>query len=110
MEKKGMKARADSTMQLAFPLATTLELYSYGRGLESKNRNTEAIDVYKRAYKKNPEDLYALMAITRGYKLQGNTKEALKYANKTIPVAKDTYFAGYAEEILASLKEGKQLK
>jgi len=110
LEKKGMKARADSTMQLAFPLATTLELYSYGRGLESKNRKTEAIDVYKRAYKKNPEDLYALMAITRGYTLQGNTKEALKYANKTVPVAKDTYFAGYAEEILASLKEGKPLK
>jgi tetratricopeptide (TPR) repeat protein len=109
VEKKGMKAKADSAMQLAYPLATTLQLYSYGRGLENQKRNAEAIAVYKKAYDKNQNDLYSLLAITRGYSLQGNSKEALKYANKTIPYAKDTYFAKYAEEVIASLKQGKPI-
>ena len=109
LEKKGLKSKADSAMQIAFPLATTLQLYSYGRGLETQKRNAEAIVVYKKSYDKNPNDLYALMAITRGYSLQGNNKEALKYANKTLSFAKDTYFAKYAEEVVANLKEGKPI-
>ena len=97
-------------MKKAYPLATTLQLYSYGRGLENQKRNAEAIVVYKMNYDKNPDDLYSLLAITRGYTLQGNTKEALKYANKTLPYAKDTYFKKYSEEVLANLKEGKPLQ
>ena len=109
MEKKGMKAKADSVMQKAYPLATTLQLYSYGRGLENQKRTAEAIAVYKITYDKNKEDLYSLMAITRGYSLQGNNKEALKHANKTLAFAKDTYFAKYAEEVIANSKEGKPI-
>jgi Protein of unknown function (DUF2911) len=109
LEKKGMKAKADSAMQIAYPLATTLQLYSYGRGLENQKRNTEAIAVYKKSFDKNPNDLYSLMAITRGYSLQGNNKDALKYANKTLTYAKSTYFAKYAEEVIANLKEGKPI-
>jgi hypothetical protein len=109
MEKKGMNAKADSVMQKAYPLATTLQLYSYGRGLENQKRNAEAIAVYKISYDKNKEDLYALMAITRSYSLQGNNKEALKHANKALAFAKDTYFAKYAEEVIANLKEGKPI-
>lgn len=110
VEKKGMKEKADSAMQIAYPLATTLQLYSYGRGLENQKRNAEAIDVYKKSYAKNPDDLYSLLAITRGYSLQGKNKEALKYANQTLPYAKNTYFAQYAEDIVTNLKEGKPLK
>jgi hypothetical protein len=109
LEKKGMKAKADSVMQKAYPLATTLQLYSYGRGLENQKRNAEAIAVYKMSYDKKPEDLYSLMAVTRGYSLQGNNKEALKYANKTVTYAKNTYFEKYAEEIIVNLKEGRPL-
>jgi hypothetical protein len=109
LEKKGMKAKADSVMQKAYPLATTLQLYSYGRGLENQKRNAEAIAVYKMSYDRKPDDLYSLMAVTRGYSLQGNNKEALKYANKTVTYAKNTYFEKYAEEIIATLKEGKPL-
>jgi len=109
LEKKGMKIKADSAMQIAYPLATTLQLYSYGRGLENQKRNAEAIVAYKKSYDKSPNDVYSLMAITRGYSLQGNNKEALKYANKTLTYAKDTYFAKYAEEVVAGLKEGKPI-
>ncbi len=109
LEKKGMKAKADSALQIAIPLATTLQLYSYGRGLENQKRNAEAIAIYKKSFHKNPNDLYSLMAITRSYSLQGNNKEALKYANKTLTVAKDTYFAQYAQEVIAKLKEGKAI-
>jgi hypothetical protein len=49
------------------------------------------------------------MAITRGYSLQGDHKEALKYANKTLPYAQDSYFKKYAEEVISKLKEGKPL-
>ena len=109
LEKKGMKAKADSAMRIAYPLATTLQLYSYGRGLENQKRNPEAIDVYKKSYDKNPDDLYSLMAITRVYSLQGKNKEAIKYANQALSHAKNTYFAKYAEEVIANLKEGKPI-
>jgi tetratricopeptide (TPR) repeat protein len=109
MEKKGMKAKADSVMQKAYPLATTLQLYSYGRGLENQDRKAEAIVVYKISYDKNPDDLYSLMAMTRGYFLQGKNKEALKYANQALTFAKDTYFKNYAEEVIVSLKDGKPI-
>ncbi len=109
LEKKGMKAKADSALRIAIPLATTLQLYSYGRGLENQKRNADAIAIYKKSFDKNPNDLYALMAITRGYSLQGNNKEALKYANKTLTLAKNTYFAQYAQEVIANLKEGKPI-
>jgi tetratricopeptide (TPR) repeat protein len=109
LEKKGMKAKADSAMRIAYPLATTLQLYSYGRGLENQKRNPEAIDVYKKSYDKNPNDLYSLLAITRVYSLQGKNKEALKYANQTLSYAKNTYFAKYAEEVITNLKEGKPI-
>jgi len=109
LEKKGMKQKADSVMKKAYPLATTLQLYSYGRTLENQKRTTEAIAIYKMNYEKNADDLYSCMGITRGYALQGNTKEALKYANKTLPLAKDTYYKGYSEEIVAKLQAGKPL-
>jgi len=109
LEKKGMKNKADSVMKKAYSLATTLQLYSYGRGLENQKRNEEAITVYKMSYDRNPDDLYSCMAITRGYSLQGNNKEALKYANKTLTYAKDSYFKKYADEVIVNLKEGKPL-
>jgi hypothetical protein len=107
LEKKGLKAKADSVMKKAYPLATTLQLFSYGRGLERDKRTTEAVAIYKMNYEKTPEDLYSCMGATRAYWLQGNNKEALKYANKTVVFAKDTYFKGMSEEIVAALKEGK---
>jgi len=109
LEKKGMKDKADSVMKKAYSLATTLQLYSYGRGLENQKRKEEAITVYKMSYDKNPDDLYSCMAITRGYSLQGNNKEALRYANKTLTYAKDSYFKKYADEVIVNLKEGKPL-
>jgi tetratricopeptide (TPR) repeat protein len=109
LEKKGLKTKADSLMKLAYPLATTLQLYSYGRGLERQKRTPEAISVYKMSYDKNPNDLYSCMAVTRAYSLQGNNKDALKFANKTVPFAKDTYYQGYADEIVTKLKEGKPI-
>ncbi len=109
LEKKGMKGKADSVMRQAYPLATTLQLYSYGRGLENQKRNQEAISVYKMSYERNKEDLYSLLAITRGHSLQGNDKEALKYASKTVSYAKNTYFEKYAEQVVANLKEGKPI-
>lgn len=109
LEKKGMKAKADSVIRQAYPLATTLQLYSYGRGLENQKRNQEAIAVYKMSYERNQEDLYSLLAITRGHSLQGNNKEALKYASKTVAYARNTYFEKYAEQIVANLKEGKPI-
>jgi Protein of unknown function (DUF2911) len=109
LAKKGLTEKADSVMKKAYPLATTLQLYSYGRTLENQKRTTEAIAVYKMNYDKTPDDLYSCMGVTRGYALQGNTKEALKYATKTLPLAKDSYYKGYSEDVVAKLKEGKPL-
>ena len=47
--------------------------------------------------------------MTRGYALQGKNKDALKYASQAVSYAKNTYFAPYAEEVVAKLKEGKPI-
>ena len=109
LEKKGLKAKADSVIKKAYPMATTLQLYSHGRKLEAQKRTTEAVAIYKMNYEKTPEDLYSCLGITRSYWLQGDNKEALKYANKTLNLAKDTYFKGMSEDIVAKLKEGKAI-
>jgi hypothetical protein len=51
LEKVGNRSKADSVMKQAYPMATMLQLNSYGRSLLRQKKNKEAFEVYKRCTK-----------------------------------------------------------
>jgi tetratricopeptide (TPR) repeat protein len=109
LEKLGRKTEADSIMQKAFPMATMLQLHAYGRTLLRQKKNKEAFEVYKMNYEKYPNDIYTRLGMTIGYAAIGNTKEALKYADKAMELAVDTNTRTYLQKLVADIKAGKDL-
>ncbi|HEY0652282.1 MAG TPA: DUF2911 domain-containing protein [Chryseosolibacter sp.] len=109
LEKLNRKKEADSIMNKAYPMATTLQLYIYGRNLLRQKKNKEAFDVYKMAYAKNPNDIYTLIGMIRGNAAIGNTKEAVKFGDKALAISKDSNTKAYIEKMVADVKAGKDI-
>jgi hypothetical protein len=109
LEKLGRKTEADSIMKKAFPMATLLQLNSYGRSLLRQKKTKEAFDVYKMNFEKYPDDIYTRLGMIRGYAALGNSKEALKYADRAMALATDTNTKAYIEKIIADVKAGKDI-
>ncbi|MBT1696863.1 tetratricopeptide repeat protein [Fulvivirgaceae bacterium PWU4] len=107
LEKLGKKAAADSVMKKALPMATLLQLNSYGRTLVRQKKYKEAFEIYKLNYDKNPDDIYTRIGMVIGYAGVGNTKEALKYAEKAMALADDSNTKSYIEKMVADVKAGK---
>lgn len=107
LEKLGKKAAADSVMKKALPMATLLQLNSYGRTLVRQKKYKEAFEIYKLNYDKNPNDIYTRIGMVIGYAGVGNTKEALKYAEKAMALADDSNTKSYIEKMVADVKAGK---
>lgn len=107
LEKLGKKAAADSVMKKALPMATLLQLNSYGRTLVRQKKYKEAFNVYKMNYDKFPNDIYTRVGMVIGYAGIGNTKEALKYAEKAMALAEDSNTKSYIEKMVADVKAGK---
>lgn len=109
LEKLNRKTEADSIMKKAYPMATTLQLYIYGRNLQRQKKNKEAFDVYKMAYAKDPNDIYTLIGMIKGNAANGNTKEAIKFADKALAISKDTNTKTYIDKMVADIKAGKDV-
>jgi tetratricopeptide (TPR) repeat protein len=109
LEKLGKKAKADSVMKKAFPMATRLQLYAYGTTLLRQNKNKEAFDVYKMNYDKYPDDIYTQVGMIKAYAAVGNTKEALKFAEKAMTLADDGNTRAMIEKMTTDLKAGKNI-
>lgn len=107
LEKFKRKKEADSVMKKAFPMATMLQLHSYGRSLLRQNKKKEAYDIYKLNYEKHPDDLYTLLGMILGNGAVGNLKDAQKYADKAIALSPDSNTKSYIEKVMADLKAGK---
>ena len=109
LEKLGDKSKADSIMKIAYPMATMLQLNSYGRSLVGQKKYKEAFNVYKMNYDKYPDDIYTRLGMVIGYAAVGNTKEALKYGEKAMALAKQPNTRAYIEKLLADVKAGKAI-
>lgn len=107
LEKLGKKAAADSVMKKALPMATLLQLNTYGRTLVRQKKYKEAFEIYKMNYDKYPNDIYTRIGMVIGYAGVGNTKEALKYAEKAMALADDSNTKSYIEKMMADVKAGK---
>ncbi len=110
LEKLGQKQKADSVMKKAIPMATSaLPLYLYARNLVRQKKNKEAFEIYKIANDKYPKEVYGPLGMARGYAALGNTKEALKYADKVLTMVEDSNSKAFIEKLKADIKEGKDI-
>ena len=96
-------------MTKAYPLATTLQLYIYGRNLLRQKKAREAFDVFKKAYAKDPNDIYTLIGMIKGNAATGNMKEAVKFGDKALAISKDTNTKSYIEKMVADVKAGNDI-
>jgi tetratricopeptide (TPR) repeat protein len=110
LEKMNQKTKADSVMKKALPMATLLQMNSYGRTLLRQNKKKEALDIYKMNYEKYPNDIYTRLGMARGYAAVGNTKEALAYLAKARETAKgDANTIATVDKMIADVKAGKDI-
>ncbi|HYG39584.1 MAG TPA: DUF2911 domain-containing protein [Cytophagales bacterium] len=109
LEKLGDKTKADSVMEKAYPMATMQQLSSYGRSLQRQKKNKEAFDVYKMNNEKHPDHILTQIGMIQGYASIGNSKAALKFAEKVIAKATDPNLKTYLQKLISEMKEGRDI-
>ena len=109
LQKLGRNTEADSVMKKALPIASVFEIHQYGRQLITQGKNKEALDIFKMNYDKNPNQFTTLVGLARGYAANGDTKNALKYANLALPLAPDPANKSSIENMIQKLKDGKDI-
>lgn len=109
LEKLNQKTKADSVMKAALPMATMLQLYSYGISLIRQKKSTEALEVFKMNHQKFPKDIYTNLGLVLGYAAIGDVKQALSWADKTRALADDSNTRALIDKYVADIKAGKDL-
>jgi len=109
MEKFNRQKEADSLMQKAFPMATSLQLLEYGSSLNKMKKHQEAFKIFKFNYDKNPKENYAILGMVMGYYFLDNKKEAFKYAEKGKQTTTQADWKGYFESLANDINEGKEV-
>ncbi len=108
-ERLNQKSKSDSIMKKALPMATLLQLNSYGRTLLRQGKKKEAFDIYKMNYDKYPKDIYTTIGMVRGYAAVGNNKEAVSYAKKIHGLTTDANTKAVADKLIADLEAGRDI-
>ena len=109
LEKLNRHAQADSIIQVAMAKGNALEIHNYARALVREKKTQKAFEVFQQNYKRFPNTFTTTMGMARGYAAIGKPKEALKYANMALPLAPDDANKKFAENIISTLKEGKEI-
>ncbi|MBS1542189.1 MAG: DUF2911 domain-containing protein [Bacteroidetes bacterium] len=96
-------------MEEALPLGTVQEVHSYGRMLLSQKRNDEAFKVFKMNYDKNPNEVFTLVGLARGYSSLGEYKKALPLLKTALGKSPDDINKTNIEAMIKKLEEGKDI-
>ena len=76
-----------------------------GYSLTDNQQFERAIEVFKYNIKNYPKSAYALSALSYGYEMQGNTRQALVQIEAAIAVADDSYpYPDYLKETKTRLQ------
>jgi tetratricopeptide (TPR) repeat protein len=89
LDAMGRKDDAEAAKKEALSRATAGQLYSYGRLLQTQNKQDEAFTYFRQAAKKDPNDWTVHDGIARIYSAQGDFASALKEIKLTIAGAPD---------------------
>lgn len=89
LDELGRKDDATVARNRALDLATSFQLYAYGRQLQQDGKQDQAFDYYRRAAKKNPNDWVAHIGTARIYSAQGDFDNAAKEMKASLDGAPD---------------------
>jgi hypothetical protein len=109
LEKFERKREADSLMKKALPMATPLQLLTYGNGLNKMKKHEEAFKIFKMNYDKNPKENYASLGMVMGYYFLDKKGEAVQFAEKAKAATANENWKGYFESLIADMKAGKEI-
>ncbi|MEO5890544.1 MAG: DUF2911 domain-containing protein [Ferruginibacter sp.] len=109
LEKFNRKKEADSLMQKALPMATSLQLLQYGSNLNRMKEHQEAFKIFKINYDKYPKEAYANLGMVMGYYFLADKKEAIKYAEKGKRSATDDNWKKYFDSLINDMNAGKEV-
>ncbi|MDN3380659.1 MULTISPECIES: alpha/beta hydrolase-fold protein [unclassified Pseudoalteromonas] len=78
---------------------------SLGYNLTGSKQFTRAIEVFKYNLKNHPKSVDALSALSYGYEMQGDTRQALEQMESALAIADDSYpYINYLKETKARLQ------
>ena len=108
LAKMGKQTEADelTTKAVDHPTASVGNLYGYGRQLIGQKKVDEAMEVFKKNAKRNPDHWLAPHGLARAYSAMGDYKKALKYENEALPKA-PAGSKGFLEGFIAQLEKGE---
>jgi hypothetical protein len=109
LEKFNRKKEADSLMQKAIPMATTLQLLMYGSNLNKMKKHQEAFKIFKMNHDKHPTENYANLGMVMGYYFLNNRTEAIKYAQKGQEATTEPDWKNYFVSLVNDINAGKEL-
>lgn len=108
LEMMGKTKEAEETMQKAYAATTNAnQLHAYGRRMLAERKTAKAMEIFKLNYSKYPDTYTTNVGMARGYEATGDKKQALKYANKALPLAPDASNKETIETLIKSLKDSK---
>lgn len=109
LAKMNKQSQADSIITAAIGKGTASEVHNYARSLQREGKQQKAFEVFQQNFKRYPNTYTTSMGMARGYSGIGKSKEALKYANQALPLAPDAANKKAVEDMIAKLKEGKEI-
>lgn len=107
LEKLNRKDEADSVLQKALPMGTSLQLLMYGSNLNKMKKHKEAFGIFEINYDKNPKDTYAILGMMMGHYFLDNKKEAVKFGEMGRESTPDAGFKSYFDTVIADINAGK---
>lgn len=107
LEELNRSVEAAEIMKKAMAFGGVNEVHQYGRQLLIQKKPKEALEVFKTNFKNHPDQFTTLVGMARGLSANGDYKNALKYANKALPLAPDSLNKNSIAGMIEKLKEGK---
>ena len=104
----GKNAEADATMKQALDKASAGELHNYARQLLAEKKTGEAVAVFEKNAKQNPNTWFVHAGLARGLSAQGNYKEAAKKMKEALSRAPDSQ-KNYIQGLVTKLESGKDI-
>jgi Flp pilus assembly protein TadD len=89
LDELGRKDDATATRNRAIEVATSYQLYTYGRQMQREGKQDQAFAYFRQAVKKNPNDWVARVGTARIYSAQGDFPNAVKEMKASLEGAPD---------------------
>jgi Protein of unknown function (DUF2911) len=109
LQKLNRLAESDSLMHEAMAFADANQMSIYARTLLGRGMKNEAMEIYIANEKKHGDVFAVNIGLARGHAANGNITKALEYAEKALKQAKNEQNKKSAEDVIAKLKEGREV-